>query len=52
MDEDVVADLGLGHAGEAHLLHDAAEADPSAAEQGIVALDLEHLSGNGEAHRS
>ena len=47
VDEHVIADFRLRHAGEAHLLDDSAEADATGAQEGIVACDIEDLSGNG-----
>ena len=51
MDDDVIADLGLGHVGEAGLFDDAAEIDLAHARQRIVAGDAFNFSWDRETHK-
>jgi hypothetical protein len=48
--EDVVADFGIGSAGEADLFDHAAEADATGTEKRIIAADIENFTGDSEAH--
>ncbi len=50
VNDDVIADGGLGHEGEADLLEEAAEIDVAHAGEGVAAADALNFSGDGQAH--
>ena len=50
VDDDVIADLRLGHVGEADLLEDAAEINFAAAHQRVFAADAGDFSWNSQTH--
>ena len=52
MDDDVIADLGLGHVGEADFLEDAAEINFAGAHQRVFAADAGDFAWNCQTHCS